>query len=101
MDFSVTPGLLSFLSILAGILSIISMRRLPRMTRSSLLVMFQVGLSLLAPALLMFGVIYWYFTNNLDLDIFTRQYYVRLILLYLFLALTLWQVFNIGWGRKL
>lgn len=61
---------------------------------------FWTGLIILGPALIGFGVIYFYFTTYIvDLDI--RQQSVRLMLAYLFGSVFIWQaVLNWNWRGK-
>lgn len=89
---------LSILAVVAGILCIFSLRKLPKLVRSSMLQMYKLGLVLLAPALLSFGVLYFYFQSS---PATVTQVYVRWLLVYLFAVINIWQVILLKWGKTL
>jgi len=101
MHLLIPPFWLSALSVSAGVLFFFSFRKLPLLTRSSMLWLFQVGVSLIAPALVTFGIIYAYFTWNPEIGSAERQYYVRYLLLYLFFVLNVWNAIILRSGREL
>lgn len=89
---------LSLLAVIAGILCVFSLRKLSKLVRSSLLQMYKLGLVLLAPALISFGVLYFYFQHD---PAATIQVYVRWLLVYLFSVINIWQVILLKWGKAL
>ena len=89
---------LSILAIIAGILCVFSLKKLPKLVRSSMLQMYKLGLALLSPALISFGVLYFYFQRS---DALTIQIYVRWLLAYLFMVINIWQVILLKWGKTL
>lgn len=82
-----TPAwLISALAALGGVLCALAFFKMRYMPFS-----FRIGLILIAPALIGFGVLYFYFTSYV-VDVSIRQASVRLALLYLFFVILLWQI---------
>lgn len=78
--------LISALAALGGLLCILAIFKNQHIPFS-----FRIGPILIAPALIGFGALYFYFTNYV-VEIEIRQGAVRLALLYLFLVILLWQI---------
>lgn len=70
------------------------------MQRSSIVLMFRIGMFVVGIAMVMFGIMYWYFISA-ETPIDVRQFLVRLILFYLFVAIDLWLAVLLRWGRNL
>lgn len=70
------------------------------MIRSSVITMFRIGMVVIGPALMVFGVLYAYFTFH-PIPIDVRQQLVRVLLFYLFFALDTWLIALLKWGRNL
>lgn len=70
------------------------------MVRSSAIAMFRVGMVILIPALLTFSALYIYIAAS-DVDVAVRQFLVRLLLIYLFGAIDIWQIILLKWGKTL
>jgi hypothetical protein len=100
-DILIPPHLIASLAIFGGILSTHAFIKVPKMTRSSLVAMFQVGILILASASITFGVIYGWFSFHPEITSESRQYSVRWLLLYMFVAYDLWQFLILKFGRTL
>lgn len=70
------------------------------MVRSSAIAMFRVGMVILIPALITFSALYLYIAAS-DVEIVVRQFFVRLLLVYLFGAIDIWQIILLKWGKTL
>lgn len=97
---TVPSSWIAMASALAGLLCIFSVRKVHNMVRSSLVQMVQAGFALLAPALISFSILYYYFTNFVD-DIDIQRAYLRFVLFDIFLILDLWQLILLKWGKNL
>lgn len=97
----ISPGLIAWLAALGGIISIFTFIKVPKMMRSSLVSMFQIGIVFLAFASITFGIIYGWFAFHPEITANERQHSVRWLLLYLFTAYNLWQIVILKFGRTL
>lgn len=100
MYFFIDPQFVSFLSLTGVILCILSIRKMNRMVRSSAILMFQVGMCILAPALLAFAYLYYYISTT-SMTHESAQFIIRFILLYLFGGINIWQIILLIWGKNL
>lgn len=75
-------------------------RKVYSMQRSSIVFMFRIGMMALGPAMLVFGLLYGYFTIS-EIPIETRQILVRWLLVYLFSAFDIALIVLLRWGRDL
>lgn len=96
----IPPEPVSLFAILGAVLCVFTLRKLPIMLRSSVIAMFRVGMVILIPALVTFSVLYIYIATS-DVEVVTRQFFVRLLLIYLFSAIDIWQVILLKWGKTL
>lgn len=96
----IPPEPVSLLAILGAVLCVFTHRKLPVMVRSSAIAMFRVGMVILIPALLTFSALYIYIAAS-DVDVAVRQFLVRLLLIYLFGAIDIWQIILLKWGKTL
>lgn len=70
------------------------------MLRSSIVLMFQVGMMFLGPTCVAIGILYAYF-ELVGPDIFLRQNFVRILLVYLLGGINIWQILILQKGRNL
>ena len=92
---------ITILAFMTALLCAVSFRKLPKLTRSSMLVTYQSGLIFIAPAAIAFAFIYGFFTSDPGVLSDVRQIYVRWALAYLFFAIIAWQIIIIRWGKTL
>ena len=92
---------ITILAFVTALLCVVSVRKLPRLTRSSMLSTYQSGLIFIAPAAFAFAIIYGFFTSDPNILSDIRQIYVRWALAYLFFAIITWQIIIIRWGKTL
>lgn len=100
MTPQIPPELVFLLAITGAVLCVFTIRKLRTMVRSSAIAMFQAGMVILASALMTFSVLYFYIAT-LDMGVEVRQFSVRLLLVYLFGAIDLWQIILLRWGKTL
>lgn len=100
MTLEIQPISISALAAFGAILCFFTLRKLPFMLRSSAIGMFQVGMVILASAFLTFSGLYIYIATS-EVDVSARQFLVRLLLLYLFGAIDIWQIILLSWGKTL
>lgn len=92
--------LVSALAACGAVLCIFTLRKIPNMLRSSAIAMFKMGMSILTSALLTFSILYIYISLS-DVETAVRQFFVRLLLIYLFGAIDIWQIILLRWGKTL
>lgn len=92
--------LVSTLATCGAVLCIFTLRKIPKMLRSSAIAMFNMGMSILASALLTFSILYIHISLS-DVETAVRQFFVRLLLIYLFGAIDIWQIILLRWGKTL
>ena len=91
---------LAVLAIVGSVLCVLGIRKLPFLARSSMLEMFRNGLVAIAPALLLFGILYYRFTVS-ETDIQARQNLIRILLVYLFGSIDIWLIVILMRGKTL
>lgn len=91
---------LSALAIIGSILCLFAFRKIPKMTRTSLVTMFQIGMMFFGPLCLMIGFLYAYFGVTEPLEPI-RQSLVRILFVYLFTGVNIWSLLILWKGRNL
>lgn len=90
----------SALSLGAGIMFILGLLRIHKMTRKSIIIMLSIGIPFVVGGLALYAVIYYIFTvENIDSEL--RQRWVRFALAYLFSVIIIWQSIILRFGEKL
>lgn len=88
------------LALLAGALCLLTFRKVPNMTRSSIVTMFQIGMAIIGPGCVVVGFVYAYF-GIINPPEIIRQSMVRLFLSYLLCGINLWQIILLWKGKSL
>lgn len=101
MIIHLPPVVLSFVALFSGILGLFAFQKIGHLTRASMLTVTRIGLTLLVPALFLFGAIYLYFITHPEISPQVYAPYVRWPLLYLLTSISLWFVAVLKFGRKL
>jgi len=96
----IPPEPVSLLAFLGAVLCVFTLRKLPVMVRSSAIAILRIGMVILMPALLTFSALYMYIAMS-DVEMAVRQFFVRLLLIYLFAAIDIWQGVLLKWGKTL
>lgn len=96
----IPPEPVSLLAFLGAILCVFTLKKIPVMVRSSAIAMFRIGMVILIPALITFSALYLYIATS-DVEVVIRQFFVRLLLVYLFGAIDIWQITLLKWGKTL
>lgn len=91
---------IALLGIFGAFLSYLSSEKVQKLQRSSLLLMFHIGLMIIVPGMLSTGALYLYF-GNVPVDIEIRQAFVRISWVYLFSGINIWQLIILKFGKEL
>lgn len=96
----VRPEIISILAVLNAVLCCYSYRKVEKMARSSIVLMFRIGILIIGPALCATGAMYAWFSYD-DVPILIRQDSVRMLFVYLMGSLIVWQILVLRYGREL
>lgn len=96
----IPEGVIAGLALTGSILCLLVFRKIPKMVRSSIVTMFQVGMMFLGPLCVMIGFLYAYFGITHPAEP-TRQSLVRLLFVYLFSGINIWTLIVLLKGRNL
>ena len=100
MPYLIPPVYISALAFLGMVLCVFSFRKAPKMTRSSLLGMFRIGIILISCPLFAVGVLYLYY-YAVEIEGNLRSVFLRYALSYLLISIDVWQAILLRFGKNL
>jgi len=95
------PISLSIAAISAGVFALIAFIRIGKLTRTSMLTVTRIGMILVGPAAMMFGMVYLYFALHPELTPQDYAPFLRWPLLYLLCSINAWLIVTLTFGREL
>jgi len=100
MPYLIPPVYISALAVLCQVLCLFSFRKIERMTRSSLVEMFRLGIVLIGSSMFLIGVLYFYYSTG-EIEIHLRSATLRWALSYLLVSINVWQIILLRFGKNL